>query len=47
MLATYVIETVGTQEYHLGQERFLARLADAYGPDSADEIRPVVTCRPG
>jgi adenosine kinase len=47
MLATYVIETVGTQEYHLGQERFLARLADAYGPDSADEIRPVVACRPG
>ena len=31
MLATYVIETVGTQEYELGQARFLARLAEAYG----------------
>ena len=26
MLATYVIETVGTQEYALGKERFLERL---------------------
>jgi len=47
MLATYVIETVGTQEYQLGQEHFLARLADAYGADSADEISPVVACRHG
>jgi adenosine kinase len=47
MLATYVIETVGTQEYRLGQEHFLSRLADAYGPDSADEIRPVIACRHG
>ena len=47
MLATYVIETVGTQEYQLGQEHFLGRLADAYGPDSEAEIRPVVSCRHG
>ena len=47
MLATYVIETVGTQEYQLGQEHFLSRLADAYGADSADEISPVVACRHG
>ncbi len=47
MLATYVIETVGTQEYQLGQEHFLARLTDAYGADSADEISPVVACRHG
>jgi adenosine kinase len=47
MLATYVIETVGTQEYRLGKEHFLSRLADAYGPDSADEIRPVIACRHG
>ena len=40
MLATYVIETVGTQEYQLGQAHFLARLADAYGADAADEIAP-------
>ncbi|HYQ33717.1 MAG TPA: carbohydrate kinase family protein [Lapillicoccus sp.] len=47
MLATYVIETVGTQEYRLGQDHFLSRLADAYGPDSVDEIAPVVACRHG
>ena len=47
MLATYVIETVGTQEYRLRQEHFLGRLADAYGPDSEAEIRPVVSCRHG
>ncbi len=44
MLATYVIETVGTQEYVLGQARFLERLAEAYGSDAAAEIRPVVSC---
>ena len=38
MLATYVIETVGTQEYELGTESFLARLAEAYGRESADLI---------
>ncbi|WP_068257058.1 carbohydrate kinase family protein [Janibacter corallicola] len=37
-LATYVIETVGTQEYELGTESFLARLAEAYGRESADLI---------
>jgi adenosine kinase len=47
MLATYVIETVGTQEYQLRQEHFLSRLAEAYGADSADEIGPVVACRHG
>jgi adenosine kinase len=44
MLATYVIETVGTQEYTLGKARFLERLADAYGSDSADAIAPHITC---
>jgi len=44
MLATYVIETVGTQEYTLGKSRFLARLADAYGQQSADEIAPHISC---
>ncbi len=38
MLATYVVETVGTQEYHLGRESFLRRFAEAYGSDAADEI---------
>ena len=44
MLATYVIETVGTQEYALGQARFLHRLAEAYGDESAAEIEPHLAC---
>ncbi|MEO7754188.1 MAG: carbohydrate kinase family protein [Terracoccus sp.] len=44
MLATYVIETVGTQEYALSKARFLERLADAYGAEAADEIAPHITC---
>ncbi len=44
MLATYVIETVGTQEYVLSKARFLERLADAYGAEAADEIAPHITC---
>jgi adenosine kinase len=38
MLATYVVETVGTQEYELGRARFLRRFADAYGDEAADEV---------
>jgi adenosine kinase len=44
MLATYVIETVGTQEYTLGKVSFLQRLADAYGQESADAIEPHISC---
>ncbi|GAB3436315.1 carbohydrate kinase family protein [Phycicoccus ginsengisoli] len=44
MLATYVIETVGTQEYTLGKATFLGRLAEAYGQDSADAIEPHIAC---
>jgi adenosine kinase len=44
MLATYVIETVGTQEYTLGKARFLERLAEAYGEESAEAIGPHITC---
>ncbi|NNM45276.1 PfkB family carbohydrate kinase [Knoellia koreensis] len=44
MLATYVIETVGTQEYTLGKSTFLGRLAEAYGQDSADAIEPHIAC---
>lgn len=44
MLATYVVETVGTQEYTLGKARFLERLAEAYGQESADEIEPHIAC---
>jgi adenosine kinase len=44
MLATYVIETVGTQEYTLGKTAFLRRLSEAYGHDSAEAIEPHITC---
>jgi len=44
MLATYVIETVGTQEYELGRARFLERLAEAYGGDAAAEVSAHVRC---
>ncbi|BAJ28020.1 MULTISPECIES: carbohydrate kinase family protein [Kitasatospora] len=39
MLATLVIETVGTQEYDLRGGRFLERFEDAYGPEAAAELR--------
>ncbi|MEP6462048.1 MAG: carbohydrate kinase family protein [Frankiaceae bacterium] len=38
LLATYVIETVGTQEYQLERISFLQRFADAYGSASADDV---------
>jgi adenosine kinase len=40
MVATYVLEHVGTQEYHLEGEDFLGRLASVYGDDAAAEVRP-------
>jgi adenosine kinase len=44
LLATYVIETVGTQEYHLVQQKFLDRFATAYGFAAAEEIAPHIKC---
>jgi len=44
LLATYVIETVGTQEYELGQARFLDRLGAAYGPDAVADVEPHLRC---
>ncbi len=47
MLATYVIETVGTQEYQFGRVDFLARFAQAYGGEAAAEVgEHLVTRRP-
>ncbi len=40
LLATLVIETVGTQEYDLGRRDFLDRLAGTYGDDAAAEVAP-------
>ena len=44
MLATYVVETVGTQEYELGRQRFLERFAQAYGAQACTEIEFRLTC---
>jgi adenosine kinase len=38
MIATYVIETTGTQEYRFTQAEFVSRFKDAYGADAASEI---------
>lgn len=40
MLATYVVETIGTQEYELARATFVQRLTAAYGEQSAAEIEP-------
>lgn len=44
MLATHVIETVGTQEYSLSGQRFLDRIATAYGEGAAAEIGSHIRC---
>jgi adenosine kinase len=44
LLATYVLETVGTQEYVLDKTSFLERLAQSYGDDSAADVEPHITC---
>lgn len=47
LLAVYVVERVGTQEYTLHRQSFLDRLAAAYGEESLAEIAPhVTTSRP-
>jgi adenosine kinase len=38
LIATYVIETLGTQEYRFTPAEFVARFAEAYGQTAADEI---------
>lgn len=40
LIATYVIETMGTQEYRFTSAEFLARFDGAYGPEAAAEIAP-------
>jgi adenosine kinase len=39
LLATLVLETVGTQEYQVRADEFTKRLADSYGDEVADEVR--------
>lgn len=38
LLATYVIETIGTQEYDLSYRQFVDRLRESYGPDAAEDV---------
>ena len=45
MLATYCIETTGTQEYRFTKDEFLNRFQEAYGKSAADEIAPHLTVR--
>ena len=40
VLAAYVVEQVGTQEYSFTPTLFLARLAAAYGEQAAADVRP-------
>jgi adenosine kinase len=44
LVATHVIETVGTQEYVLSRETFLERLTEAYGVGSAADVEPHLSC---
>jgi adenosine kinase len=38
LIATYVIETLGTQEYRFTNSQFVERFAEAYGRSAGDEI---------
>jgi adenosine kinase len=40
VLAAYVVETVGTQEYSFTPGEFLTRLEDSYGSAAADDVAP-------
>ncbi len=40
LLAALVLETVGTQEYHVHPDEFVKRLADSYGDEAGEDVRP-------
>ena len=44
LLATYVIETVGTQEYDLAQRHFLRRFEATYGSTAVGEVEAHIRC---
>lgn len=44
VLAAYVIEADGPQEYELSTEAFLARLAATYGDEAEADVRPHLRC---
>jgi adenosine kinase len=43
VLAAYVVETVGTQEYDFTPSEFLARVEDSYGIEAATDVSPHLT----
>lgn len=43
LVATLVLETIGTQEYEIEPDNFLKRLAESYGDAAAAQIRPFLT----
>jgi adenosine kinase len=43
VLAAYVVETVGTQEYSFTPSEFVQRLEDSYGIDAATDVSPHLT----
>ena len=45
LLATYVVETIGTQEYGTALGGYLRRFADAYGEDAAADVAPHLPTR--
>ena len=47
MIATLVLETVGTQEYEVRPDVFVKRLAESYGDDCAAEVRPFLPVSAG
>jgi adenosine kinase len=40
LLATLVLEAIGTQEYEVRSDIFVKRLAESYGDDCATDVRP-------
>jgi adenosine kinase len=47
LLATHVLETVGTQEYRLDRRAALERFREVYGDDAADEVAGHLTAAVG
>ncbi len=43
LLATLVLETVGTQEYDVQPDVFIKRLAESYGDEAAAKVRPFLS----
>ena len=47
LLASYVLETIGPQEYELSRASVLQRLEKAYGQDAVADVAPhLITPRP-